>query len=91
MKSNNFEMNIQATKIELVKAILESESNDFLQKIADFVDSEKQESKDSVFSTTTDELKSRAESSLKSIEKGDVRNIDEFITEVENWKNRHAI
>ncbi len=83
-------MNIQTTKIELVKAILDSESNTFLQKIADFVKNEKQSSS-SIFTPSDTELKERAEASLKSIEEGSTRDISEFITEVENWKNQHAI
>ena len=83
-------MNIQTTKIELVKAILDSESNTFLQKIADFVKNEKQPSS-SIFTTSDTLLKERAEASLKSIEEGNTRDISEFITEVENWKNQHAI
>lgn len=34
-------MNIQSTKIELVKTILAIENNEFIQKVADFVNKEK--------------------------------------------------
>lgn len=83
-------MNIQAAKIELVKAILDSESGAFLQKIAALVNAEKESSSAGFVSSET-ELKERAEASLQSVEKGNTRDINDFITEVENWKNQHAI
>ena len=46
---------------------------------------------DTFFSTTKEDLKQRAEESLKSIERGDTRNIDEFKKDVQNWKNKQAI
>ncbi|BAO76365.1 hypothetical protein [Winogradskyella sp. PG-2] len=35
------EMDIQSTKIELVKTILAIENNEFIQKVADFINKEK--------------------------------------------------
>jgi len=51
----------------------------------------KSASLDTLFSTTDEDLKLRAEESLKSIERGDTRNINEFKKDVQNWKNKQAI
>lgn len=37
----NNEMDIQATKLELLKTILENENSEFIQRVADFVKKEK--------------------------------------------------
>jgi len=49
------------------------------------------ESDDSLFSTSVEELKSRAEISLEEVENGNTRSIDEFKKEIESWKSRKAI
>ncbi len=46
-------MDIQSTKIELVKTILAIENKDFIQKVAEFIKNEKADRKNHInFSTT---------------------------------------
>ena len=44
---------------------------------------------ESTFASTAKDLRQRAELSMKSIEKGQTRNIREFKKEIETWKNRN--
>jgi hypothetical protein len=43
------------------------------------------------YDTSISDLKQRAEASLRSIEKGETRPIQEFKSEVDSWKNKKAI
>lgn len=80
-------MNIETTKLELMQLLLRTQKESVLAKIKDVFETES----DMFFSTTETDLKNRAESSLKSIEKGETRSINEFRNEVENWKRQQAI
>ncbi|MFD1615848.1 hypothetical protein [Gelatiniphilus marinus] len=50
-------MDIRTTKLELLKTILETENNDFIQRVADFVKKEKVDFWDELTSTEQSEIK----------------------------------
>ena len=50
-------MNIQTTKLKLVKEILDIENNEFLQKVADFVKKEKTDFWNELSVSQQDEIK----------------------------------
>lgn len=50
-------MDIQSTKIELVKTILAMENSDFIQKVADFVNAEKVDFWNKLTTSEQDEIK----------------------------------
>jgi len=50
-------MDIQTTKIELVKAILAIENNEFIQKVADFINKEKVDFWNELSATEQNEIK----------------------------------
>ncbi|WP_353138241.1 hypothetical protein [Pseudopedobacter sp.] len=50
-------MDIQTTKIELVKAILDIDNNEFIQKIADFIKKEKTDFWNELSYTEQEEIK----------------------------------
>ena len=50
-------MDIQTTKIELVKTILAIENNEFIQKVADFINKEKVDFWNELSATEQNEIK----------------------------------
>ncbi|SEA79002.1 hypothetical protein [Psychroflexus halocasei] len=50
-------MDIRTTKLELLKTILETENNDFIQRVADFVKKEKVDFWDELTLTQQSEIK----------------------------------
>ncbi|MDG1728702.1 MAG: hypothetical protein P8K68_06880 [Algibacter sp.] len=50
-------MDIRTTKLELLKTILETENNDFIQRVADFVKKEKVDFWDELTLTEQTEIK----------------------------------
>ena len=50
-------MDIRTTKLELLKTILETENNDFIQRVADFVKKEKVDFWDELTLTEQSEIK----------------------------------
>ena len=57
MIKKNFKMDIRTTKLELLKTILETENNDFIQRVADFVKKEKVDFWDELTLTEQTEIK----------------------------------
>ena len=54
-------MNIQSTKLELLKTILDTENNEFIQKVADFVKKEKPDFWNELNLTEQNEIKNGIE------------------------------
>jgi hypothetical protein len=54
-------MDIRTTKLELLKTILETENNDFIQRVADFVKKEKVDFWDELTLTEQSEIKQGVE------------------------------
>jgi len=50
-------MDIQSTKIELIKSILAIENNEFIQKVADFINKEKVDFWNELSATEQNEIK----------------------------------
>ncbi len=80
-------MDIETTKLELMQLLLKTQKESILSKIKNIFEEET----DAFFSTSTSDLQQRAEASLKSIERGETRSINEFKNVVENWKKQQAI
>ncbi|WP_299892420.1 hypothetical protein [uncultured Lacinutrix sp.] len=80
-------MNIETTKLELMQLLLQTKKESILEKIKAIFEQESS----SFYSTTTSELKQRAEASLKAIEKGETRSINAFKKELDHWKNQQSI
>lgn len=51
------EMDIQATKLELLKIILENENSEFIQRVSDFVKKEKKDFWDELSISEQEEIK----------------------------------
>jgi hypothetical protein len=71
-------MDIQATKIELVKAILEIDDKDFIKKVATFVYKERVDFWDELTSSQRQEIMQ----GIKDLDKGERIGFDEFIAKV---------
>ncbi|PTX59794.1 hypothetical protein C8N46_108104 [Kordia periserrulae] len=71
-------MDIQSTKIELVKTILAIENNEFIQKIADFVDKEKVDFWDELSPSQQNEIKE----GIQQLEEGKRIAYDEFLKKI---------
>lgn len=80
-------MNIEATKLELMHLLLQTKKEGLLAKLKKVFEEEA----DTFYSNNISDLQQRAEDSLKAIEKGETRPIQEFKREVDNWKKRQAI
>jgi len=61
----------------------------FLRLVHSMIESEKTEN--SFFDTSIDAMTERAKQSLKSVESGKTRSINEFKKDVESWKEKRAI
>jgi polyhydroxyalkanoate synthesis regulator phasin len=81
-------MNARQIKEEIHSFINHADER-FLRLVYSMVESEKLEKE--FFDTTNDEMITRAQKSLKSIENGKTRNIHEFKKDIESWKKNRAI
>jgi len=61
----------------------------FLRLVFSMVESE--EAEKDLFSTSDEEMIKRAKKSLKSVDKGNIRNIHAFKKEIDTWKEKRAI
>lgn len=86
-------MNIQADISWIREELIDVRDPNLVEAFKNMLKYRKTKSKssDSFFSTTKEDLKQRAEESLKSVERGDTRSISKFKKDVENWKNKKAI
>ncbi|QMU63524.1 MAG: hypothetical protein GKR88_21105 [Flavobacteriaceae bacterium] len=80
-------MNIETTKLELMQMLLQTQKESVLAKIKSIFEQESS----TFYSTKISDLQQRAEESLKSIESGETRPIEEFKNQLDNWKNNQAI
>lgn len=71
-------MNIQATKIALVKAILDIENSDMIQKVADFI---KNETPD-FWNTLSLEQQNEIKEGLKALDEGKRVSYDAFLKKI---------
>ncbi|MGF1636003.1 MAG: hypothetical protein ACFCUU_02945 [Cyclobacteriaceae bacterium] len=86
-------MNLQVVKQSIHHLIDQIDDNDFLLLCQQLLERElaKNASTDYSIRSSEDELISRAKASLKSIEKGNTRNLEEFKRDIEKWKEKRAI
>ena len=84
-------MQIQALQQELHQLIDQIEDEELLQLYSHLLQRELKKNNPDFFNTSLDDLKSRAESSLKSISEGKTRNIERFKTDIELWKKKRNI
>ena len=71
-------MNIQATKIELVKAILNSDNIDFIKKIAEFI---RVEQKD-IWETLSLEQQKEIEKGIEELNEGKRVSFESFLKKI---------
>lgn len=68
-------MNIQATKLELLKTILENENSEFIQRVADFVKKEKTDFWSKLNASEQTEIKE----GIKALENGERVSYESFV------------
>ena len=71
-------MDIQSTKIELVKAILAIENTEFIQKIADFINKEKVDFWNELSAAEQNEIKK----GIKELNQGKRVSYDSFLKKI---------
>ena len=71
-------MDIQTTKLELLKTILETENTDFIQRVADFVKKEKVDFWDELSLSEQSEIKQ----GIEELEKGRRVSYDSFLKKI---------
>ena len=71
-------MDTQATKLELLKAIIETENSDFIQKIADFVKKEKVDLWDELTLSEQNEIKQ----GIEDLDKGKRVSYESFLKKI---------
>ncbi|MBC8757123.1 hypothetical protein H2O64_20790 [Kordia sp. YSTF-M3] len=71
-------MDIQATKIELVKTILAIENSEFIQKVADFVNKEKVDFWNELSASQQDEIKK----GINELDEGKRVSYDAFLKKI---------
>lgn len=71
-------MDIQTTKIELVKAILAIENNEFIQKVVDFINKEKVDFWDELSATEQNEIKK----GIEELNQGKRVSYDSFLKKI---------
>ncbi|CAL66107.1 hypothetical protein GFO_1133 [Christiangramia forsetii KT0803] len=71
-------MDIKTTKIELVKAILEIDNNDFIQKVADFINKEKVDFWDELSASEQKEIKQ----GIEELNQGKRVSYDSFLKKI---------
>jgi len=80
-------MNIETTKLELMQLLLQTQKESLLTKLRKVFDEESS----TFYLNKISDLQQRTEASLKAIEKGETRPIQEFKSEVDHWKREQAI
>lgn len=71
-------MDIRTTKLELLKAILENENADFIQRVADFVENEKQDFWNELSPSEQEEIKS----GIKELDEGKRVSYEDFLKKI---------
>ncbi|WP_010179679.1 hypothetical protein [Aquimarina agarilytica] len=71
-------MDIQSTKIELIKTILAIENSDFIQKVADFVNTEKVDFWNELSTSEKNEIKE----GIDELESGKRVSFDSFLKKI---------
>ena len=71
-------MDIQTTKLELLKTILETENTDFIQKVADFVKKEKVDFWDELSLSEQSEIKQ----GIEELDKGKRISYESFLKKI---------
>ena len=71
-------MDIQTTKIELVKAILDIDNNEFIQKLADFIKKEKTDLRNELSLTEQNEIKR----GIEELNQGKRVSFDSFLKKI---------
>ena len=71
-------MDIRTTKLELVKTILDTENNDFIQRIADFVKKEKVDFWDELSLSEQSEIKQ----GIEELDKGKRVSYESFLKKI---------
>jgi len=71
-------MDIQATKIELVKTILAIENNEFIQKVADFINKEKVDFWNELSASEKNEIKK----GINDLDQGKRVSYDSFLEKI---------
>ena len=71
-------MDIKTTKIELVKAILEIDNNEFIQRIADFINKEKVDFWNELSSAEQKEIKQ----GIQELDQGKKVSYDSFLKKI---------
>ena len=71
-------MDIQSTKIELVKTILAMENSEFIQKVADFINNEKADFWDELSLSEQNEIKE----GIKELDNGKRVSYDSFLKKI---------
>jgi hypothetical protein len=77
-------MNIEATKLELMYLLLQANNESLLSKLKRVFDEESNE----FYSSDITTLQNRAKASLEAIENGETRPIAEFKAEIDHWKSQ---
>jgi len=71
-------MDIQSTKIELVKTILAIENSEFIQKVADFISKEKVDFWNELSASEQNEIKK----GIEDLDQGKRVSYDSFLTKI---------
>ncbi|EPR73100.1 hypothetical protein ADIWIN_1881 [Winogradskyella psychrotolerans RS-3] len=71
-------MDIQATKLELLKIILENENSEFIQRVSDFVKNEKKDFWDELSSSEQNEI----EKGIEDLNQGKRISYDSFLKKI---------
>ncbi|WP_034893355.1 hypothetical protein [Gillisia sp. Hel_I_29] len=71
-------MDIKTTKIELVKAILEIDNNEFIQRVADFINKEKVDFWNELSSAEQKEIKQ----GIQELDQGKKVSYDSFLKKI---------
>jgi hypothetical protein len=72
-----------------IHAFIDNADDRFLRLVYSMIESE--ESEKDFFSTTDEEMITRAKKSMKSVDEGRIRDIHSFKKDVDNWKKNRAI
>ncbi|QLE01509.1 hypothetical protein HX109_08000 [Galbibacter sp. BG1] len=71
-------MNIQTAKLELLKAIIENDNADFIQKVTDFVRNERTD----FWNELTDVEQSEIKKGLEELDRGEKVSYDSFLKKI---------
>ncbi len=71
-------MDIQTTKLELLKIILENENSEFIQRVADFVKKEKNDFWDELSLSEQEEIKS----GIQELDRGERISYESFLKKI---------